>query len=132
MTTVFVDASGGGRDGHLGRLAAARGYVLRTVLEKGVQICVMASNEAQPAPSVTTSKRAKRMMLPASNKQLTTADVCLLQGFCVSAIAQCYDLNFCFVDKYIESINTIAFLFNPNIFMCSSYSTNSVSRLRVK
>jgi len=79
MTTVFVDASVGGRDGHLGRLAAARGYVVHTVLEKGVQICVLASNDAQPAPSVATSKRAKRMMMPASNKQLTTADVSVVQ-----------------------------------------------------
>jgi hypothetical protein len=76
MTSVFLDASVGGRDGHLGRLAAARGYSVKTVLEEGVQICVVASSVARQAPSVTTSKRAKRMMLPVTAKQLTTADVC--------------------------------------------------------
>jgi hypothetical protein len=75
MTTVFLDASVGGRDGPLGRLAAARGYSLKIVLEEGVHICVVASSVTRQAPSITTSKRAKRMMLSFSTKQLTTADV---------------------------------------------------------
>jgi hypothetical protein len=81
MRTVFLDASVGGRDGLLGKMAAARGYSVKPLLEEGVDICVVASSAARKATSVKASKRTKRMMLPVSSKQTTTADVRDCHGF---------------------------------------------------
>ena len=75
MRSVFLDASVGGRDGPLGKMAAARGFTVKPMLEEGVDICVVASSAARSVRSVKASKRTKRMMLPVSTKQTTTADV---------------------------------------------------------